>query len=350
MEELLRQWDGECVVVRHDPPTQAWILIAVHSTRLGPAIGGTRMRGYPGVSEALEDAQRLASGMTLKLALTELDAGGGKAVLCVPRRLEGAERAGLLRRYGALVHSLGGLFQTGPDVGTSAEDMDTIAETAGPFVHSRPEGSGGAGDSAPYTALGVEAGMRAVCERLDGDGSLAGRRILIQGIGNVGRHLLERLLQAGAEVLVSDVDARALQQAAAAGAVRVVPPDEALAAECELFAPCALGGVLNEQSIARLRCRAVVGSANNQLARPEDAERLQARGILYAPDFLVSFGGALGVLGCETRGWSPQEARERVAGSIRRRLAEVLALAEAEGLGPEAAARRLAERRLAAGR
>ncbi len=242
MESLLKQWNGESVVIRFDRPTGAWILIAVYSTRLGPATGGTRMKSYPDLRAALQDAFNLAAGMTYKFAAANLPYGGGKAVIAIPPDLDPQARPELLRRYGRLIHQLGGLFLTGPDVGTSAADMDVIAETGAPYIFCRTHAAGGAGDPGPFTALGVLAGIQVICQRLFDDPSPAGKRILTQGAGNVGRELIELLRRAGAEVLFSDVSETAIRRFRDEIGLRFIPPDEVYDTPCDIFSPCALAG------------------------------------------------------------------------------------------------------------
>ena len=346
MDSLIREWDGESVIVRFDRHANAWIFVAIHSTRLGPAIGGTRMKSYPSLRAALQDALRLAAGMTYKWAAAGVEAGGGKAVIAVPDALDPELRSELLRGYGAFVHKHKGLFLTGPDFGTSSEDMDIIAETGAPYVFARTPGAGGAGNPGPFTALGVFTSIQVVAERLFGDATLAGRRVTIQGVGSVGRELIELLRNAGAEVFFSDVDEAAVTYFCDELGLQCFPPEEVYESPCDIFAPCALGGVLNEKSIPRLRCRAVVGAANNQLATPEDALRLQEQGILYAPDFIANSGGAIAIIGMETRGWSRKEAEQKVTKTIKDNLSQIFELAETESVDTDEAARRLAERRL----
>ncbi len=346
IESLLREWDGETVIVRYDRPTGAWIFIAIHSTRLGPAAGGTRMKPYPDVQAALQDVLRLAAGMTYKFAVPGIPYGGGKAVIAIPPNFHPQSRPALLRRYGALVHQLGGLFYTGPDVGTSSADMDIIAETGDPYIFARTPAAGGAGSSGPATALGVFAGIQVACEHLFGEASLKGRRVLVQGTGSVGGPLIEHLRAAGAEVVFSEVDEGAIRRFRDELGLEFVPAETVYTTECDIFAPCALGGVLNANTIPQLKCRAVAGGANNQLAAPEDAESLRARGILYAPDYVVNVGGAMAILGLETQGWTQERAAKEVAESVRGALEQVFELAGTEGITTEAAARRIAEERL----
>jgi leucine dehydrogenase len=346
-ESLLREWDGETVVIRYDRPTGAWIFIAIHSTRLGPAAGGTRMKHYPDVPSALQDALRLAAGMTWKFATPGIPFGGGKAVIAVPPGFNPQSRPALLRRYGALIHQLGGLYFTGPDVGTSSSDMDIIAETGAPYVFARTPAVGGAGSSGPYTALGVFSAIQITCERVWQDGSLHGRRVLVQGTGSVGAALIEHLRLAGAVVLFSEVDDSAIRRFRDELGLEFVAAEAVYPTECDIFAPCALGGVLNANTIPQLKCRAVVGGANNQLAVQGDAERLQAKGILHAPDYVVNVGGALAVTGLETQGWTRERAKAEVVQTVRRSLSQVFDLAEQEGITTEAAAYHIAKERLA---
>ncbi|MGD2126247.1 MAG: Glu/Leu/Phe/Val dehydrogenase dimerization domain-containing protein [Desulfobacteraceae bacterium] len=345
MESLLKEWDGEEVIIRLDRPTGAWIIIAIHQTRFGPARGGTRMKGYPDLEAALRDALSLARSMSYKFAVADFSSGGGKAVVSVPENFQPADRDDLLRRYGTLVRQLGGLFETGPDVGTTSEDMDTIAETGAPYIFCRTPAMGGAGGPGRFTALGVFSGIEAVCEQLFGDESLAGRRVLVQGAGAVGGPLIGMLRDAGAEVLFSDVDQASIRHFRDVLKLPFISTEAAYDTPCDIFSPCALGAILNKDTIARLKCLAVAGGANNQLAELEDAERLHKRGILYAPDYAMNIGGAMGVIGIEAVGWSHEKADEQVKavkGTIRR----IFEDAKAEGINPDMMARRIAEARL----
>lgn len=346
MESLLREWDGETVIVRYDRPTGAWIFIAIHSSQLGPATGGTRMKHYPDQEAALGDALRLAKGMTYKFAVPGIGRGGGKAVISIPKNLKPDSRPDLLRRYGRLVQQLGGLFYTGPDVGTSATDMDIIADTGAPYVFCRTPEAGGVGSPGPFTALGVFIGIRVACEHVFGEESLKSRKVLVQGVGSVGRNLIDNLRNAGAEVLFSDVDDKIIQHFRDELGSQFIHAEEVYKTECDVFAPCALGGVLNENTIPQLKCRAIAGGANNQLANPEDAERLRARDIIYAPDYVINVGGAMGVTGIEILGWSRAEAEENVVESVRRALQRIFEMAEEEGITTDESARRIAEEHL----
>jgi leucine dehydrogenase len=320
------------------------MFVCIHSTERGPAGGGTRMNTYPTPADGLADAMRLSSAMTLKMAATNIPFGGAKAVLAVPALPEGDERRRLLLRYGELAASLGGNFQTGPDVNTTMADMDVIAERHA-HVFCRSEARGGSGDPGPYTARGVFHGIRASAAHAFGSPDLEGRSVLVQGVGDVGARLAEQLAEAGARVLVSDIDSvRASALADRIGA-EVVSPEAAIETDCDVYAPCALGGTLNAETIPQLRCRVVAGCANNQLAEPEDASRLDAAGILYAPDYVINAGGVIHAWGVEALGWDPATVEARLAG-IGDSLDDIFERARAAGITTEAAAEQLARSRL----
>ena len=342
-ENLLRGWDGEHTVVRHDAETGTWMLVCIHSTTLGPAMGGTRLKQYSETAEALEDALRLAAGMTRKLAVLGLPCGGGKGVLAVPEVPSGEARRRLLEGYGDLIDSLGGTYVTGPDVNTGEADMDVIGERTA-HVFCRSAANGGSGDPSIHTALGVFHGIRATLAHADGSDELSGKKVLVQGTGSVGAKLARLLLDAGAIVLVSDVD----EDRARSTGGTPIPPDEALGLDCDVYAPCALGATLNAESIPRLRCRVVAGAANNQLAEPEDAERLRAARVLYAPDYVINGGGALHGIGLESLGWDDGRLEREVAG-IGDTLSGIYRQADADGITTSEAAERLAAERLAEG-
>lgn len=343
LEDLIRGWDGEEVVVGFDEASGTWMFVCIHSTRLGPAGGGTRMKSYAQPADALRDAMNLSEAMTLKMAAAGIPFGGGKAVLAVPALPEGDERRRILLRYAELAASLGQTFHTGPDVNTSTADMDVIAERH-PHVYCRSPENGGSGDPGPYTARGVFHGIRASVRHAFGSDELAGLVILVQGVGDVGGPLAEALAADGARVLVSDIDDERVGALATRIGAEVVPPTAAIGIECDVYAPCALGGTLNAGTIPELRCRVVAGSANNQLAGPDDSERLREAGILYAPDFVINAGGVLYAWGTESLGWDRDTVETRLAG-IGDTLAAIYARADADGLGTHAAAEDLARSR-----
>jgi leucine dehydrogenase len=347
LEELIRAWDGEQVVVGFDAPTGTWMFICIHSTKRGPAGGGTRMKTYSSPAAALEDAMRLSEAMTLKMAAGDIPFGGGKAVLAVPSPPEGGERRRLLLRYAELAASLGANFQTGPDVNTTTDDMDVIAERH-PYVFCRSEERGGSGDPGPYTARGVFHGIRATVSHVFGSPDLGARVVLVQGVGDVGAPLAEQLAEAGAEVLVADIDSQRVDALAERIGAKVIPAEEVIGTECDVYAPCALGGTVNPETIPGLRCRIVAGSANNVLAASEDAVRLQEAGILYAPDFVINAGGVLYSWGTESLHWDRETVETRLAG-IGETLTTIYLRSEAEAITTEVAAERLARARLGGG-
>jgi leucine dehydrogenase len=348
MEELLREWDGESVTIRYDRATGVWIFVAVHDRTLGMALGGCRLKIYPEPRDGLRDALRLAEEMTFKWAAIDFPFGGGDAVLAAPGPIDGAARESLMLRLGELVDSLGGTYGTGVDLGTTPADMDIVARRTRRVFGRTPE-NGGAGDPGPYTALGVFAAIRTAGLAVFGTSDLAGRTVLVQGVGAVGAPLARHLARAGARVLVTDaLPGRAQQVANAIGAV-VVPPEETYDVPCDIFAPCAIGGVLNARSIPRLRCRIVAGGANNQLEEEADAARLLEAGILYAPDFVINAGGAIAYGTIEMLRWTPAQAEARI-GQIGETLAEILEAAEREGETTLAQAKRRAQQALHRGR
>jgi glutamate dehydrogenase/leucine dehydrogenase len=347
-EDLLRAWPGEQVVIRFDEASGAWMFICMHSTVLGPAAGGTRLRVYESADAGLEDGLRLSEGMTWKAAVGGLPHGGGKGVIAVRELPAGPERRRLLIRYAALVNSLDGNFRTGPDLNISQEDVDLIAEHSS-YIFGRSPSAGGSGSSGPDTAIGVLHGLRSCLACAFGDADLEGRVVLVQGIGGVGQTLVELLLAEGAMVTVSDpATERVRELVARFEDVAVVAPDEAIATKCDVFSPCAVGSVLNADSIPKLRCRIVAGSANNQLATREDAERLRVAGILYAPDYVINVGGGLHLYGLEQLGWD-RSTLDRNLERIGETLTAILTIAEQDGITTVEAAERIGAERLAEG-
>jgi glutamate dehydrogenase/leucine dehydrogenase len=343
-ESLLAGWDGEHAVVRHDPESGAWMFVCVHSTARGPACGGTRLRVYPTPADGLADAMRLSQAMTVKMAVADADRGGGKAVLAVPALPEGAERRALLLRYAKLVASLGGTYRTAGDMNITPADLDVVAEVC-PWVYGT---TGAGGNSGRGTAIGVLAAIQASVEHRFGSPDLAGKRVLVQGVGSVGHTLTGLLAGERAEVLVTDVDAARAAAVAAEFGGTAVPAAGALVTECDVYSPCAVGGTLNAETIPQLRCQIIAGSANNQLAEPEDAERLHAARILYAPDFVASAGGVIQLLGLVDHGWDEPELERNLA-AIGDTLRGLFRAADEAGITPAAAAAQLAAERVAAG-
>ncbi|ASR37561.1 valine dehydrogenase [Prauserella marina] len=339
-----RESGHEQVVFCQDPHSGLKAIIAVYSTALGPAIGGTRFHPYATEREALDDVLALSKGMAYKNALAGLDHGGGKAVIIGDPATLKSET--LLRAYGRFIQSLGGRYVTACDVGTYVADMDVIARETR-FVTGRSPDNGGAGDSSVLTAFGVYQGMRASAEHVWGTPELRGRTVGVSGVGKVGHLLVRHLVEAGAKVLVTDVAKTALDRITLAHPeVEVVVDAEALMGErLDVFAPCALGGVLNDDTVARLRAAVVCGAANNQLAHAGVEKLLEERGILFAPDYLVNSGGVIQVSD-ELHGFDFERARRKVT-SLFETTKAVFELAAAEGVPPVTAADRLAERRIA---
>jgi leucine dehydrogenase len=340
-------FEHEDLVVRQGARSGRHVIIAIHSTALGSALGGVRLWEYETPIDGARDALRLAHGMTFKAAAAGLELGGGKGVICAAAgRPQGRERRDLLLDFADLVESLQGRYITAEDVGIEPSDLVTINERTAHVTGLPPE-HGGSGDPSPSTALGIEAAMRACARERFGSTELAERRIAIIGLGHVGAKLARRLASAGAELAVTDIDARKRSVAAELGAEWVDPLD-ALLVECDILSPCALGGAIEAGNATALRCEIVCGSANNQLADDALAETLAERGILYAPDYIVNAGGLIHVYK-EIRGYSEEDARRLVLG-IEANLSRVLDAARRRSITPLAAARGLAAERLAAAR
>ncbi len=347
-EDQLRAWDGEEVAVRFDAPTSTWMFVCVHSTVLGPAAGGTRLKVYEQPHEALADGLRLSTAMTSKNAMAGLPLGGGKAVLAVPEIPAGSARRDLLLRYAELVDSLHGTYRTACDMNTESADMDVVGERTS-HVFGKTEAAGGSGTSAPATADGVFVGLRAAVAHAFGDGDLAGRTVAIQGVGKVGDPLARALAETGAQLVLADVDDVRAKELANELDGNSVAAEEVFDVDCDVFSPCATGGVLSKVTIERLRCRVVAGAANNQLAEPDDAERLAERDILYAPDYVVNAGGIIHLASLELLG-EDETARDERVRAIGDTLGEVFSLAGERGISTAAAADAIVEQRLAAGR
>lgn len=331
----------ERVVYAQDDRAGLKAIIAIHSTRLGPALGGTRCRAYESTDDALSDVLRLAEGMTYKAAASGLDLGGGKAVIIADPERDKTEA--LLRAYGRAVDSLDGRYITSVDVGTTVADLDEMHLETDHVVGRSPH-SGGCGDPSPYTALGVASAMKAALYQVTKKASLRGTKIAIQGVGKVGHALAGICVEAGAEVVVGDVSVDAVGRAVADFGVGTAELDEVLFVDADIVAPCALGGVINLETIDKLSCQIVCGAANNQLADISNADALVKRGILYAPDFIVNAGGLICVAD-ELQGFSAERVSARVE-QIGRRLQEIFALSVETGENPTTAAVDYAKRRI----
>jgi leucine dehydrogenase len=338
--ELGKQYEE--VVYFNDPPTGLRAIVAIHSTALGPALGGTRFFPFETEEEALRDVLRLARGMTYKAAVTGLDVGGGKAVIIGDSRRDKSEA--LLRSYGRFIDSMGGRYITAEDVGTSRDDMDVIRRETR-WVTGVSAQLGGSGDPSPVTAFGVFNGLKACAEEALSTASLEGLRVVVQGVGKVGYALAKHLVEGGAVVTVSDVEVDSVARAVSDFGVDTVEPEKAHAVECDIFAPCALGGIIRDDTIPELKCKVVAGAANNQLASPEHGDALAELGILYAPDFVINAGGIINVAD-ELMGYDRDRAMTKVK-DIYRTLREVFRLSKTEQVPPARAAELLAEKRIA---
>ena len=335
--------EHEQVVFANDPGTGLKAVIAVHSTALGPALGGTRFYPYASTADAVRDVLNLSRGMSYKAALAGLDLGGGKAVIIGDPATQKTEP--LLRAYGRQVQSLGGRYLTACDVGTNSSDMDVIARECS-FVTGRTVAHGGAGDSSVLTAYGVFQGMRAAATVAWGSASLEGRTVGVAGVGKVGHHLVRHLLEDGASVVITDVHAPSVERVRAEHPeVRVVASTaELVASTLDVYAPCALGGALTDEVVETLSVRIVCGAANNQLAHPGIEKALEERGILYAPDYCVNSGGLIQVAD-ELEGFSFERAHQRATAIFDTTLS-VFERAASDGVPPAIAADRLAEQRM----
>ena len=334
--------DHERVALCEDAEAGYRAVVAIHSTVLGPALGGTRLWNYGSVDEAVSDALRLARGMTYKNALAGLPFGGGKSVIIADGR--SIDREKIFRAHGRFVETFKGGYMTAEDVGTSPSDM-ALVERETSYVAGL---AGRSGDPSPHTAHGVFRAMQAAARFRWGADSLAGRTVAVQGCGNVGLNLARELRRAGARLVVADVDGERAGRAARELDAQQVGTDEIYDAEADVFAPCALGGVVNDDTLARLRVEVVCGAANNQLLEARHGDALHARDILYAPDYAANAGGV--VNGCrELLGWTPEQSAQKVH-SLYDTLLDIFTLARDENVPTHAAADRLAEARLRAGR
>jgi leucine dehydrogenase len=321
--------------------------VAVHSTARGPALGGCRLWAYPDSRSAVRDALRLSRAMTYKAAVAGLPLGGGKGVIMLPESAptpSSRRRKAALLDFGDTVERLDGRYITAEDVGIASRDMTVIAEST-KHVTGLSRARGGSGDPSPFTAQGVQEAISIACERIFGTGDLRGRSIAVLGLGHVGGRLAKICARAGAKLVVSDIDSAKRALAEELGA-RWMDPARALFADVDVVSPCALGGVLDHESIPRLRCSVIAGSANNQLADDTLGDLLRAHGILWAPDFVANAGGLINVATeLEPGGYDPKQARERVRG-IGDTLREIFDEAERTGTTPLTAAMLLARRRL----
>lgn len=342
--ELMRNWSGDEVVVRYDRAADAWMFIAVHAAIGTRSVGGLRMKVYPDPVEGWWDAVRLAEGMTNKWAAIDVNYGGGKGVIALSRPVEGEERTALLRRFGQMIASLNGRYGTGPDIGTTPADMALLA-TETRYVHCYDWTRNESYDPGIYTALGVFVGLKAGWRFVTGSDDLHGVRVLVQGVGDTGAPLARSLKQAGAVVLLNDIDGKKVAALAAELDAEIVPVERTYGADMDIYAPCSVGATLDETTIPGLRCKLIAGAANNQLRAAEDGERLLARGITYLPDYVINGGGAVSLAMVDEGADFP--AIEAEIGKMDARITGILEEARQRNESPVHAADRMVARRLA---
>jgi leucine dehydrogenase len=340
--DMLAEMGHEQVVLCSDPGCGYRGIIAVHSTKLGPALGGTRFWTYDTDEEAITDALRLSRGMTYKNAVAGLHLGGGKSIIIGDNKTK--DRENIFRAHGRFVESLGGRYITAEDVGTSTKDMDYVHMETGHVAGL----AGKSGDPSPVTAHGVFRAVQASANRSWGSDSLEGKTVSIQGCGNVGRYLAKELQEAGAQLIVSDIDPAKTARVAQMTGAKVVEGDAIYSVQADIFSPCALGGIINDETIPLLKVKVVAGGANNQLLEERHGDALEAKGILYAPDYVANAGGVINVYG-EVEGWDAQRALDK-ADDIYDTVLRVFEIAEAHKIPTYEAADRVAEQRLAAAR
>lgn len=341
-EEILEISGYEKVIKVTEETTGLQAIIAIHNTTLGPGLGGTRIYPYKSFDEALTDALRLSRGMTYKAAIAQVGLGGAKSVIIAdPLKQKTPE---LLKAFGKAVNRLEGQYICAEDVGCTPDDIEVILQATkyACGVHNLR----GSGNPSAFTAHGAFLGIKSVIQELDGSHSLKGKTVAIQGIGSVGKRLAERLFWAGAKLIISDLDLDLIRHFAHEFDAEMVSPEEILSVECDVLAPCALGGVINQNTIPHFKCRAIAGAANNQLLKPTDADHLMDRGILYAPDFVVNGGGLINVMNeLSKEGYNATKARDMI-NQIYHQLLEIYEISQQNGISTEQAAVSLADHRL----
>jgi leucine dehydrogenase len=333
----------------YDATTGLRALVGIHASKLGPAIGGSRIRFYETEADAIDDVTRLAQGMAYKAAMAHLPHGGGKAVIMAPPDLAkwpAERRAALFRAFGTFVDSLGGRYVTTEDSGTSPADMDHVRQSTKHVLGTSID-KGGSGDPSPSTALGCRRGIEAIVNHVFGKPDLKGLHVAIQGVGHVGAYLAHELAQAGARLTICDTDEARRKAVSVELGATVVDVDQILEVECDIVAPCALGGALTEALVPRLKCKAVAGAANNQLRTPGVGKALAARGIFYAPDYVINGGGLINVAE-EYAGYNAASSRKKVM-AIYDTIADIIDRSKREKQQPEVIADRMAEEIIAAG-
>ena len=331
----------EQVVFCNDKDTGLKAIISIHNTVLGPALGGTRMWNYANEWEALNDALRLSRGMTFKSAITGLNLGGGKAVIIGDSKTQKTPE--LMRKFGEFVHSLSGKYITAEDIGMDTQDMDTVREVT-PYVTGISESKGGAGNPSPITAYGVFMGMKAAAQYKYGNDDLEGKKVMVQGIGHVGEALVEHLSNEGARIFISDINLPKLEEVSKKYGAKIYT-DDIYSADVDIYAPCALGASINDETIGKIKASIIAGAANNQLAdEVRHGKILKDKGIVYAPDFLINAGGIINVY-AELEGYDKKEIIRKTE-NIYNTTLEILKMAESSGITSHNAALKIAQQRI----
>jgi len=339
--QRMQEYDYEELVFFQDRATGLQAIVAIHDTTLGPSLGGCRFWQYTSARAAINDALRLARGMTYKASVAGLNLGGGKSVVIGNPKTHKSEA--LLRALGRFINTLRGRYIIAEDVGTTTEDM-TIIHKETNYVVGLAKEHGGSGDPSPVTAYGILHGMQACTKEVFKTRDLNGLTVAIQGAGHVGYHLAEQLKKEGADILITDIYKKNAKRVMDEFGAKYVEPNKIYAAKCDIFSPCALGGILNDKTIRALKCRIIAGSANNQLKSSRHGDKIQERGILYAPDYVINSGGLINVAD-GMRGYNRARALRKTA-RIYNAVMRVINLAKQDGVPPHIAADRLAERRI----
>lgn len=327
----------EKIMIANDPHTGLKAIISVHNTNLGPAVGGTRLYPYANEEEALEDALRLSKGMTYKSSLAGINFGGGKSVIIAKPE---QKTPALLKAFGEFVSHFNGTYNCAEDVNTSVADMEIIHKTTNHVMGLKNKG----GDPSPITALGVFVSIKAIAEKKLGK-KLSQTHVAVQGIGHVGMYLVQMLHKEGAQISIADLNQQQLNDLSAKTGAKIVNANTVHTTKCDIFAPCAMGAILNEKTIPELNCNAIVGAANNQLATAEDAIRIAERGIFYAPDYLVNAGGIINVFVEQSKEGYNFNKAESATKNIANTLIDIFNMAETENILPSQAADKIAEKR-----
>ncbi len=337
----MEQYDYEQLVFCQDKQSGLKAIIAIHDTTLGPALGGTRMWTYESEEAAIEDALRLARGMTYKNAAAGLNLGGGKTVIIGDPRKDKNEE--MFRAFGRYIQGLNGRYITAEDVGTTVEDMDIIHDETD-FVTGISPAFGSSGNPSPVTAYGVYKGMKAAAKAAFGTDSLEGKTVAVQGVGNVAYNLCRHLHEEGAKLIVTDINKEAVERAVAEFGARAVDPDDIYSQECDIYAPCALGATINDDTIPQLKAKVIAGAANNQLKETRHGDQIHDMGIVYAPDYVINAGGVINVAD-ELYGYNSERALKKVEG-IYGNIERVLEISKRDRIPTYLAADRLAEERI----